>query len=527
MPYVKRFSLPLLVFILALASRSVYVWEAEHSDPTVTVLMPFQDMYQYDATAREYLKGDFNYEFRPTLNTSDFYPFFLALLYKASGGSRHFARMVQVLLSSLTAVVLYLAALRIMERPYAFLCGAAFALYGMSIFFCAFLLPATLILVLYSLMLLFMLEYKKTEKTGFLILAGLMLSPCIVARPNNAILAPFFLFWIAMQEWRPKRKALHIGLFVCAAAVMPAVWELKTLVLGIHRNSYFSIGLYNFLIGNTYDASGIHFFSPQAATKIFADSGGNYFRGLLEWARSVIEHPGQWLFAELRKVTTFWIGYEPSDNMNYDVSRNFSLLLRLPLLRFGAVSALALLGMLSALKEWRKHTLLYLVAAGSYVSVVCFIIIWRFRLVMVPLLILFGGIAIQNIAGLALSGRFRKAAQWTAAGLCLLVLTRAGNIYYLYSDSYINYFEWMAHHTVAVAYIADHRPDLGEQQLKKMLDMAPSFAQTYVTYAQLCDMQGRRDEALRMVDEGLKVAPTYPGLLVMKKYLTKKYARVD
>jgi 4-amino-4-deoxy-L-arabinose transferase-like glycosyltransferase len=477
-------------------------------------------MYEYDTTARQYVQGNFTFVSRKSLPTSTFYPYFLALLYKVSGNSQRFAKVSQAIISSLTVVLLYFVAMRYMRRPIAVICALALALYGVLIYYSSLLLPETVILFFFVLMLWFAGAYERTRRNVFAVLAGLALGLCAVARPNNILVVPFIVAWfLVLDRPVPTRKWAVAALFLLAVLTGPALWGLKNFALGIERRPDFSIGLFGVLIGNTYDSMGIFYYCPESANSIFAASGGSSIRGIAELLKGIGRHPTQWLIAEAGKVAAFWIGFEPANNVSYYESRELSSLLRLPLPGFALASAAGLLGMATCLKRAREFSLLYLTAAGLFFSVVVFFILARYRLPIVPVLLLFGGLALEETWQCIHTRRYLRTACLAAAGAALLVATRSANIRLVYPAPYLQTFDSIAKHNVAIAYIEKGQYRLGEAQLKRVIEADPLFSPAYVTYAMFCQTQGRNMEALALVGEGLRLAPSDRKLLVTREYL--------
>jgi 4-amino-4-deoxy-L-arabinose transferase-like glycosyltransferase len=508
--------IPLLLFLVALALRVVYIRQAEQNDPGYSVLLPAEDMYQHDITAREYLKGNFAFSMRDDLQTSVFYPYFLALLYGVSGGGRHFVMLSQAVISSFSVVLLYFAALCFMPRAFAIASGLLMAFYGAYVFYSGLLLPETVIVFLCVLALFFLAKYKESHTHALLIFAGITLAICVVARPNNIIALPFLLLWVLVENDSLKRGTTDAGILLMSAAVVMALWLARGLLFGYKTNPGASLGLYGFLVGNTYDSTGIFFHSRASAKEIYAASEGSYIRGLVELAKAIFDHPTQWLFAEARKFLAFWIGFEPNDNVSYHVSREFSPLLRFPLPSFGFVSAMGLLGMCASMRDRKKFMLLYLMAVGSFLSVFVFLVLSRYRLTIVPILILFSALAGEKIWNCLSSRQFTRAAAFIVSAIILLTLTQSQNIKYLYPASYLAYYESMARHNTAIAFITKGETALGEEQLKRLLAEDPGFVQGYVTYAVLCESQGKNEEALAMIEKGLSVRPADSVLLAMR-----------
>jgi 4-amino-4-deoxy-L-arabinose transferase-like glycosyltransferase len=515
---VVSLGIPLLLFLIACAVRIIYLYQAESNDPMFKLALPSLDMHEYDITARQYLKGNFDFSARESLPTSAFYPFVLMLFYKMSGSSQHLSRIAQIIISSATVALLYGVAGYYMRRPFAILCGVMLCFYGVAIFYSAILLPGTVILFSYVLALWLTTRYWKTQKRVFALLASLALGVCIIARPSHICMLPFFLACLLLKEPYPTRQRwTAAALALVGTCGVLALWALKDVALGVERQADYSIGLYGVLIGNTHDAMGLFYYCPASANEILAYSGGNYLIGIFELIKDIFQHPIQWILMELRKFGAFWVGFEAGNNVDYYESRRFSSLLSLPLVSFGLLSGMGISGMIIGIKRLREFAPLYLMSAGAFLSVFLFVVLSRYRLIILPTLIIFGGLAIEQIWELLSSRRYKAAGKVIAVVAILLLLTRSSNIRFLYPDSFLDYFESMAKHNIAIAYITDGNPAIGASELERLIESNPHFAEAYVTLAVFLESQGKSEEALNTVRAGLKVAPSNKALLAMQQ----------
>lgn len=109
----------------------------------------------------------------------------------------------------------------------------------------------------------------------------------------------------------------------------------------------------------------------------------------------VISRPLDWLLLMLKKLYLFLNSFELSNEQNIQGFQDFSILLRIPLLNYGTVLALALWGIVNSLrKKNRGATLLILLLMAYSFSVIIFFVCARYRVVIAPFLIILAAYAI-------------------------------------------------------------------------------------------------------------------------------------
>src|SRR5262249_30328887 len=119
------------------------------------------------------------------------------------------------------------------------------------------------------------------------------------------------------------------------------------------------------------------------------------------WFRQAFAHivaePGFAVRAFARKAVLFWNDFEISDNQDQYLLQRFSWVLRLPLLRFGWVAPLALVG---AVVGWqcRAVRLLTAFAVVYWLSLVAFFLFSRYRLPAVLALLPLAALGVTELA---------------------------------------------------------------------------------------------------------------------------------
>jgi hypothetical protein len=96
----------------------------------------------------------------------------------------------------------------------------------------------------------------------------------------------------------------------------------------------------------------------------------------------------------LRKFMVFWNDYEIPDNLNMYLMERWSWVLRLPLLGIGALTALAVLGAGVWFREKVEVRILVAFTAVYCATVVAFFVFSRYRIQIVPVLVVFAAAAV-------------------------------------------------------------------------------------------------------------------------------------
>jgi hypothetical protein len=119
----------------------------------------------------------------------------------------------------------------------------------------------------------------------------------------------------------------------------------------------------------------------------------------------------------LRKFMVFWNDYEIPDNLNMYLLERWSWVLRLPLLGIGALTALAVLGAAVWFREKVEVRILVGFTAIYCVTVVAFFVFSRYRIQIVPVLVVLAAAAVLWLAEQIRRARWENVAGGTAAVL--------------------------------------------------------------------------------------------------------------
>jgi len=443
------FKFPALIFVLALSVRLLYLAEISRS-PFFSY--PLIDAETYFQTARTVAGGDLlagHYAFwQPPL-----YPYLLGLAVAGFGDNHYRLHLLHFILGACNCVLIYWLGRRAFSEAVAQAAALIACVYGPFIYFEGEYLPPVLLVFLTLLLLLALFRAGERPRPWTWFLPGLLLGLAAIARADILLFSPLALAWLIVNlRAQTKVGARHavplligastlflIGLILPILPVAFRNWKVERVVVPISTN-----GGLNFYIGNNpdydrvaairpgyawVDLNQVPFLHKVAST---AEQSSYFYRESWQWIRSA---PGAWLRLLARKTGMYWNGHEFVRNLNFYAFRQYSWLLSALLWEhglffpFGLVSPLALLGLVLGLRQLRPKTgLLILFTLASSFSVILFFIASRYRMPLMPVLLLF---AVQAAGELWRQARQR---QWRSLIPELIAL--AGLLFWLNQGRY-------------------------------------------------------------------------------------------
>ncbi len=419
-----------IVFVLALSLRLVHAFQMSAS-PLFT--LPAVDAATYSEQAASLAEGHWLGRGQGPFWQPPLYPYFLGLIKLVFPESFYYvARLAQALIGSLTCVLLYWVGRRLFGSGVGFIGGLIAAVYGPLIYFDARLLPAGLatLFVLVSLLLL-MRAVERPTRFVFTA-AGFAMG---LASLTAAILASLIL-GVALWLFYGLRKnaAQAVAAFLLGAVLAIAPVTLRNYTIGGDFVLISYNGGVNFYIGNNANAEQTLALRPgweweelvalplrEGITRPSAKSLF-FYRQALEYIQDA---PFDYMGLLAAKTADFWRGDEIERNQEMYYWRKYSSVLAGTLWKwgvafpFGLVSPLALLGLIVYIRR-QGIALPVLFVLGYSFAVISFFVAARYRLPLVPLLILFAA-----YGGNWLYARWRQSWRqvlWPTAVLAFLVL---------------------------------------------------------------------------------------------------------
>jgi len=386
-----------------------------------------------------------------------FYPFFLALVERVFGAGLAPVRIVQALIGIASIPLIFVLGRLSVGRTAGLVAAFLAAAYAPFLFFEAELLEITIVIAAVEGCLIMLLTAQRSGRASHVVAAAVLLGIASLGKPNLLLFAPFGSLWVHAVMRRPVKRdgprrsdrgrralgyrpaALLAVLFfiVAGAVVLPATihnWRASGDLIPISSN-----GGINLYIGNHEGAQGVFSVPPdmrfdlRVASKRAAEraEGRTLSDGAVSdfWARQAFRfirtHPGAFLGLTARKLVLFWNHFEIPNHYDMNFVSEFAPVLRFSPSRFALIAPLGLLGLALAWSDRRRVGLLILFGTVFMVSVVPFFITARYRLAVVPPLLVGAGFSLTWLWRTARARAWRTLVPILAA---LVLLGAAVNI---------------------------------------------------------------------------------------------------
>jgi len=503
----------LAIFALAFALRLIHLLTIR-GNPFFA--HPIMDPLYHDEWALSLAQGEWlGHEpfFRAPL-----YPYFLGVVYAVFGHDFLAPRIIQIVLGSVTCVLVYLLGRRVFGERAGITAGVLAAIYPLFLYFDAELLINVLENLLYVLALLLILRAVDRAAPRGWLLAGLAVGAGAIARPTILTVAVAAVPWIVFalrdrgRGGRPDSTSSPATIFLALAvfAVGIAVPILPVTAYNVVRGGdtvlIASQGGLNFYLGNNPNANGWSATAPEfpkdwwggvnTAAAIAERAAGRelhpseidrywYGRAFDFWR----EHPGAALQLLGQKLAIFWTDYEFGNNKDYYFFRRYAPMLRLPL-TFGVIGALSLVGM-ALFTRTRQSALLAIYVVVYMATIVAFFVCDKLRLPVVPVLMIFAAAALVRGFDLARARRWPPLAGGAAAVALLAV------------PMYVNWLGLprpdfaLSYAAVGAIHLEEGRLEEAERAFRQCLAINPTFPSAHLNLGSIMSRQGRFDEAAR------------------------------
>jgi tetratricopeptide (TPR) repeat protein len=333
------------------------------------------------------------------------YPYFLAFFFSVFGHSFFVIRLVQVILAPLTCYLVCVIARLLFEQERIGLAAALIAaLYQPFIFYDGEVEKTALGVVLGALALWAVLVAYRDRRHW--LTAGIFLSLATLVRSN------FFLLSVGLGVVLAARWQWRGLLYLAVGAVIvlgPVI--IRNSLLAKEPTFTTTQAGQNLYIGNSpYNRTGDYApppwirhhprfeeedFKSHAENKLArrlspGEVSRYYFRQSLDFA---IRAFGSFAKVTFKKALLYFNNYEVPDNQDIAFVANYSPILKLPLLQFGLVFALALSGLILV----KKRAVDYLIWAGFILfaaSVIAFFVFSRYRVPSVTFIMPYAAFAV-------------------------------------------------------------------------------------------------------------------------------------
>jgi 4-amino-4-deoxy-L-arabinose transferase-like glycosyltransferase len=275
----------------------------------------WDDEHDFDITAQNVVQGNgfsrIPNSSVPMIRRVPLYPLFLAFIYALFGHSFAAARVFQIFLVALTALIGYLVARLIFKGELAFLSLLLIGLWPPLIVFSTRIMSEVLntLLLSLSILCLVMLLHRRSIVLAFI--SGLLIGITTLCKATTALF-PFFVFLFLILVYRSKKEALFHGLIlILAAAVAISPWTIRNYV---QFKTFIPLQLGvspGFWVGTDISEGGrwqgedkmLHHKFSKALRDDHLYVEKFYFKEAIE---NIKENPGGYLILLVKKAGGFW-----------------------------------------------------------------------------------------------------------------------------------------------------------------------------------------------------------------------------
>jgi len=215
----------------------------------------------------------------------------------------------------------------------------------------------------------------------------------------------------------------------------------------------------------------------------------------LQWAR---QHPVRELRLLGRKLLLFWNAYEIPNHYDINFFKTFSRTLRWNPFLFAWMVPLGFLGIYVSRSRWRDLMPLYLFAGAYMVSLLPFFVTSRYRLPVVPIMLIFAARAVWWTVDRVRNRRRRGWVGPAALFACSLVLVNLPLVDFTLGPSYA---------TVGAVYRDMGRYEEAAEQFRLAMEASPGYDLAYSNLGSVLGRLGRFDEAEEVLRKALDLNP--------------------
>lgn len=537
------------IFLLAFILRVIYLLQVK-SNPHF--FSPTMDPLYHDIWAQNIAGG--NWVGDKVFFRAPFYAYLLALVYKIFGHNYVIPRLIQHLIGSFSCILVYLIAKRLFNRKVAIVASLLAATYGMLFYFENELLLDSLLAFFDLLLILFLLKTKDNPKLSNWFLCGIILGLSAITRPNILFFIPFVWLWIFLVFIKERKLKGILAFCVISLIGSALVISPVTLRNYLAEKDFVLIasqGGINFYIGNNKNSDGMSavFYKEDWQYKDFEKMAEKEIKRSLKpseisdfyYKKGVdfmLNEPKVAFKLLIKKLYVFWNKFEISNNQDIYFFRRYSSLIRILPIGFWFIGPLGLVGMVLCFRKW-KDTLLPIFFIFSYMlTVVMFFVTSRFRLPVVPFLILFSGFSLVWLWEKLGRRELRNLVLFLLLLAPFLVLTNS-NVYHLsvgdFSQAYfslgnvflkagkldqalIEYDEALqrnpnadrAHLNKGIVFLRRKEFKKAEEEFLNELKINPTEDKAYNNLSAVYRLQGIYDQAIESAQKAVNLKAYYP-----------------
>ena len=474
------------------------------------------------------------------VDLSPFYLYFLTFLKKVFGVDWALVKYIHSFVGALNCLLLYVVGSRAFRKEIGFLAALIYSVYGNLIILESTMEPTVFVLLFNLLTLYFLLRMREDlDSTGprcvHPLIAGLFAGLSIITKPNSLLFLPLGVVWLLFWVDRNLafKKRLSYALLFCGAAllvVMPITVRNYVklhdfiLVTGdagkvfFHGNGKGATALEGtglpdegFAEESTDEPDYAHVLYRKTAARLSgrrlspSESSSFWVRRTLS---DIFSDPVSYLKLEVKKLFYFFNDYE----MHYIAFayKEYKSSLSFPFIRYGIIVSLGLLGMALAVRDFKKHSLVY---GAVFVYLLCtmlFLVQSRYRTPAVPYLCLFAAYSVYTLREMVVARRFKRAAVALVVVGIFFVLT-----HFVYRAEINGVDRWQQatkiHYQMGARQLFEKgRYQEAISELSKCLSIVPDFSPAHNLMGKSLALLGKHEESLVSFKRVISLSPNLP-----------------
>lgn len=537
------------IFAVALVVRLVHVYLLSRS-PFFTALLG--DARSYDEWGRRIAGGE--WIGHDVFYQAPLYPYFLGVVYKVFGHSFWALRIIQSVIGAGSCALLGLAGHRFVSSRVGAIAGLVLALYAPAIFFDALIQKS--VLDLFFLTLSLWLAGRLVDlplARGNWVALGLAMGGLSLTRENALVFVAVIVAWAlwrsstaldasgdaaasvanrpaaVRRDTSQRAEAIPFGTRVGLAASFLAGLAIVLMPVAL-RNYAVADGFYlttsqfgpNFYIGNNPQADGTYAslrfgrgapeYERLDATELAEHATGKhltpaevsgYWTSLA--LRFITDQPTTWLALTGRKVALLVNATEMLDTEAQESHAEWSWPLRILGIvgHFGVLAPLACIGLVIGWRVRARLAVVYVMLLAYAASVLLFYVFARYRLPLVPLLLLFASLGVSAIPTWWPHQSQRNK-------VVLGVLTAAVAVFCNWPLLSKTEMRAITETNLAVAMQTEGHADEAAAHYAKAIAIKPDYAPAYNNLGVMQRASGKLDAAIATYRQALSLKGDYP-----------------
>jgi len=400
---IKPWLLFTILFLIAFAIKFLVLIEFNKSLFANLLIL---DMEDYDKWAMAIAQGSLIG--KSAFNGLPFYPYFLGLMYFLFGHSLFAIRFFQIILGSLSCLLVFNIAKRLFNPIIGLI--AFFFMLLFKQFYCheVMLLPTTFAIFFYLVITSLLLSFFEKPNLNKVVWLGILTGLSSLNRAYALFLIPV----VAVAIWFHLKKDSNKKISCCITYIGITLLVISSATLHNYMASKDFVpitahGGVNLYIGNNPASDGTSVRVPF----VVGTGSKDLIRGMKvmaekEMARPlkpseisrfwtskafdfINKNPGFFIRSLANKIKLFFCGFDISDMISYRMMSEHIPLLNVFVLNFRWMIPFALVGLGLTLSRRKEYIFVYLVLLGHIASLMLFLVVGRYRLSLAPFFIIF------------------------------------------------------------------------------------------------------------------------------------------